>query len=136
MSAPTELPVPDTADVRRSWGYMPDVAATLATLGTDDRALGRAWHVPSAPPRSQRQALEDLATGLGAPRPRVSGIPWPVLRAVGLAVPFLREVAAMRHQFDQEFVIDASATTATFGITATPWDEVVAATAGAAVVTG
>jgi nucleoside-diphosphate-sugar epimerase len=123
-------------DVRRSWGYMPDVAATLATLGTDDRALGRAWHVPSAPPRSQRQALEDLATGLGAPRPRVSGIPWPVLRAVGLAVPFLREVAAMRHQFDQEFVIDASATTATFGITATPWDEVVAATAGAAVVTG
>ena len=31
----------------------------------------------------------------------------------------------MRHQFDQEFVIDASATTATFGLTATPWDEVV-----------
>jgi hypothetical protein len=66
----------------------------------------------------------------------VSGVPWPVLRAIGVAVPFLREVAAMRHQFDQDFVVDASATTATFGIAATPWDEVVAATAGAAVVTG
>jgi hypothetical protein len=115
---------------------MPDVATTLATLGTDERALGRAWHVPSAPPRSQRQALEDLATALDAPQPRVSGIPWPVLRGVGLVVPFMREVAAMRHQFDQDFIVDASATTATFGIAATPWSEVMAATANAALVTG
>ena len=51
-------------DVRRSWAYLPDVAATLATLGTDERALGRAWHVPSDPPRSQRQALGDLAAAM------------------------------------------------------------------------
>jgi nucleoside-diphosphate-sugar epimerase len=114
----------------RTWGYLPDVAATLATLGTDERALGRAWHVPSAPPRSQRQALDDLAAALGVPPAPVSGVPWPVLRALGLAVPMIREVVAMRHQFDQEFVIDASATTETFGLTATPWDEVVRATVG------
>jgi nucleoside-diphosphate-sugar epimerase len=118
-------------DVLRTWAYLPDIAATLATLGTDERALGRAWHVPSAPPISQRQALADLARAMGRPPVPVSGIPWPVLRAIGVAVPFMREIAAMRHQFDQEFVIDASATTATFGLTATPWDEVVAATAGA-----
>jgi hypothetical protein len=35
-------------DAPRGWSYLPDVAATLATLGTDERALGRAWHVPSA----------------------------------------------------------------------------------------
>jgi len=122
-------------DVRRSWGYMPDVAATLATLGTDDRALGRAWHVPSAPPRSQRQALEDLAAALGASPARVSGVPWPVLRATGVFVPFMREVAAMRHQFDQDFVVDASATTATFGLTATPWDDVIRTTADSALAT-
>ena len=40
------------------------------------------------------------------------------------------EVVAVRHQFDQEFVTDAGATTATFGLTATPWDDVVRATAG------
>ncbi|HLM07026.1 MAG TPA: NAD-dependent epimerase/dehydratase family protein [Blastococcus sp.] len=128
-------------DVPRSWGYMPDVAATLATLGTDERALGRAWHVPSAPPRSQRQALGDLATAMSSPTHPVppvpvSGVPWPVLRAVGLAVPMMREVAAMRHQFDQPFVVDATATTETFGLRATPWDEVVAATVGAVPVTG
>ncbi len=118
-------------DAPRTWAYLSDVGATLATLGTDERALGRAWHVPSNPPRTQRQALADLAAAMGRPAVPVSGIPWPVVRAVGIAVPMMREIAAMRHQFDQEFVIDASATTATFGLTATPWDDVVAATVGA-----
>ncbi|TFV62612.1 NAD-dependent epimerase/dehydratase family protein [Geodermatophilus sp. DF01-2] len=122
-------------DVPRSWAYLPDVAATLATLGTDERALGRAWHVPSAPPRSQRQALTDLAAVLGGPPARVRGIPWPVLRAAGSASPVMREVLDVRHQFDRPYVIDASATTAAFGLTATPWAEVVAATVGAAPVT-
>jgi nucleoside-diphosphate-sugar epimerase len=123
-------------DAPRSWAYLPDVGAALATLGTDERALGRAWHVPSNPPRSQRQALGDMAAAMGLPAVPVSGVPWSVLRAIGLAVPFMREVVAMRHQFDQEFVIDSSATTETFGLTATPWDEVVAATVGAVPVTG
>jgi hypothetical protein len=60
----------------------------------------------------------------------VSRIPWSVLRGIGLGSPVMREVVDVRHQFDREYVIDASATTATFGLTPTPWDEVVAATAG------
>ena len=99
---------------------MPDVATTLATLGTDERAWGRAWHVPSTAPRSQRQALVDLAAAMDAPAPKVSSIPWPVLSAIGLGMPMMREVVAVRHQFDQPFVIDAAETTATFGLTATP----------------
>src|SRR4051812_13913618 len=116
-------------DVPRGWSYLPDVAETLVTLGTDERALGRAWHVPSAI-RSQREALTDLARALGRPEPRVSGMRWGLLRAAGVAMPFLREVVDVRHQFDQPFVIDASATTATFGLTATPWADVVAASVG------
>jgi nucleoside-diphosphate-sugar epimerase len=123
-------------DVPRSWGYLPDVAATLATLGTDERALGRAWHVPSNAPRSQRQAIGDLAAALDLPPVPVTSIPWPVLRAAGIVVPFMREVVAIRHQFDQAFVIDSTATTATFGLTATPWAEVMTATVGAQPVTG
>ncbi|MCW2634233.1 MAG: NAD-dependent epimerase/dehydratase [Blastococcus sp.] len=123
-------------DVLRSWAHLPDVAATLATLGTDERALGRAWHVPVNPPRSQRQALGDLASAMGLPAVPVSGVPWPAVRAIGLAVPMMREIAAMRHQFDQEFVTDSSGTTAIFGLAATPWGEVMAAAAGAVPVTG
>ena len=117
-------------DALRGWSYLPDVAATLAVLGTDERALGRAWHVPSGV-RSQRQALTELGAALGAPSVRVSSMPWPLLRAAGVAVPFLREVVDVRHQFDQDYVIDASATTDTFGLTATPWEQVVAASVAA-----
>src|SRR3954447_15349252 len=70
-------------DAPRTWGYLPDVAATLATLGTDERALGRAWHVPSNPPRSQREALGDLAGAMGMLPVPVSGVPWPVMSAIG-----------------------------------------------------
>jgi nucleoside-diphosphate-sugar epimerase len=118
-------------DAPRSWTYLPDVAATLAVLGTDERALGRAWHVPSNPPRSQRQALTELAAAMGRPPVPVSGIPWPVLTAVGVFSPMMREVVDVRHQFDQEYVLDATATTERFGLTATPWEQVLAATAGA-----
>jgi nucleoside-diphosphate-sugar epimerase len=122
-------------DAKRSWAYLPDVAATLATLGTDERALGRAWHVPNSAPRSQREALADVAAAMSLPPVPVSGIPWPVLRAVGVVVPMMREVVDIRHQWDQDFVTEASATTATFGLTATPWDEVVRATVAGAPVT-
>jgi nucleoside-diphosphate-sugar epimerase len=119
-------------DAPRSWAYLPDVAATLVALGTDERALGRAWHVPSAPPRSQRQALADLAAALGVPPVPVSGVPWPLLRAAAIAVPFVREIVAVRHQFDQEFVVDAAETTVTFGLEPTPWADVVEAIAESA----
>jgi nucleoside-diphosphate-sugar epimerase len=117
-------------DVLRGWSYMPDVARTLVTLAGDERAYGRAWHVPSSV-RTQRQAITDLAEALGRPEPKVSGIPWGVLRTIGLFSPMMREVVDVQHQFDQPYVIDASATTATFGLTATPWRDVVADAAGA-----
>jgi nucleoside-diphosphate-sugar epimerase len=118
-------------DVPRSWTYLPDVAATLVALGSDERAWGRAWHVPSSPPRSQREALGDLARALGRTPGPVTGVPWPLLRAAGLAVPMLRELVDVRHQWDAPFVLDWSQTTSTFGLTATPWDDVVRASVGA-----
>jgi hypothetical protein len=88
--------------------------------------------VPSAV-RSQRQALTDLGRALGQPAVTVSSMPWSVLRGLGVAVPFMREVVDVRHQFDQDYVTDATATTQTFGLTATPWDEVVAASVAGSV---
>jgi nucleoside-diphosphate-sugar epimerase len=118
-------------DVLHSWTYVPDVAATLATLGTDPRAEGRAWHVPTSAPRTQRQALADLARAMGVDPVPVSGIPWPVLRAAGVAIPLFRELVAVRHQWDGPFVMDGSETTATFGLEPTRWEDALRATAGA-----
>ncbi|WP_369130320.1 NAD-dependent epimerase/dehydratase family protein [Modestobacter roseus] len=123
-------------DARHSWTYLPDVAATLVALGADPRAEGRAWLVPSGAPRSQREVLTDLAAAMGSRPARVSGIPWPVLRALGVVDSQMRELVAIRHQWDADFVMDGSETTAVLGLRATPWEDVVRATAQAGTTAG
>ncbi|WP_299038542.1 NAD-dependent epimerase/dehydratase family protein [uncultured Pseudokineococcus sp.] len=115
-------------DALHSWTYVPDLARALVHLGADERAWGRAWMVPSGEPRSQRQALTDVAAAMGLPAPKVSGMPWPALRAVGLVSGQMREIVAIRHQWDADFVLDATETTEVFGLTATPWAQAVRAT--------
>jgi nucleoside-diphosphate-sugar epimerase len=117
-----------SADQPHSWTYVPDVAHTIAVLGTDDRSWGRAWHVPTNPARTQREAFASIATVGGVPMPAVGTISTGTIRTVGVAVPLIRALGQQLHQFDRPFVIDASETTATFGIEPTPWDECVQAT--------
>ena len=116
------------ADAPHSWTYVPDVARTLATLGTDDRSWGRAWLVPSNPPRTQREAVASIAAVAGVPVPAVGVIRRPVLRAAGLVVPMVRAFGEVLHQFERPFVIDATDTTETFGIEPTAWDTCVRTT--------
>ena len=108
---------------------MPDVARALVTLGTDERAWGRAWHVPTNPPISQREALAAICRLASVPAPKLAPAPRLVLLAAGLVSPMLRELDEVRYQFERPFVLDSSAFTATFGIEPTPMDEALAATA-------
>ena len=55
----------------------------------------------------------------GAPAPRLSTIPYPVMWAVGLFVPLVRELRTTRYQFASSFVVDASLTETTFGLAPT-----------------
>ena len=110
---------------------MGDVARTIAALATDDRSWGRAWHVPTNPPLTQREAFASIATVAGLPTPPVGTLSAGTIRAVGVAVPLIRALGQQLYQFDRPFVIDACETTATFGIEPTPWDECVAATLAA-----
>ncbi|MFM7534220.1 MAG: NAD-dependent epimerase/dehydratase family protein [Acidimicrobiales bacterium] len=118
-----------SADQPHSWSYVPDVARTLATLGSDERAWGRAWHVPSPAPVSQRRLLTDLAAAAGAPAPRVATLPSIALTLAGLGSPTIREVKETLHQLERPWVLDASAAEDAFGLRATPYDEVIRVTA-------
>lgn len=135
-------------DATHSWTYADDAALTLATVATDERAWGAAWHVPSAPPRTVREVLTDLlaeaqsaesaqparSTQPGArpaPTPRIRRVPRGVLSAIAPVVPIVRELGEVLWQFERPFVIDAAPTTELFGLTPTPWPEVVARTAAA-----
>ena len=110
-------------DVPHSWTYVPDVGRTLAVLGTDPRAWGRPWHVPTAPAVSQRQLATRFCEVAGAPAPRIKVLPAAVVSAAGLVSRQLRELRETRYQFDRPFVLDSSACTAEFGIVPTSLDD-------------
>jgi len=116
-------------DVPHSATYVPDVGRTLAVLGTDDRAWGRAWHVPTGPALTQRQLATRFCEVAGAPRASVAAFPAGMLSLAGAFSAQVRELKETRYQFDRPFVLDSSACTATFGIESTPLDGALSAVA-------
>lgn len=115
-------------DVLHSWTYTVDVAKTLIAAAQNKAAWGRVWHVPTNPPRTQRQVVEELAKAAGVGPVKVSVVPNALLRLLGLFNPQMREVLITMYQFDQPFVIDDVATRKELGLSPTPWDEVLHAT--------
>ncbi|MET8835529.1 NAD-dependent epimerase/dehydratase family protein [Micromonospora sp. NPDC004540] len=118
-------------DAPHTWTYIPDVARTLVAAATDERAWGRAWHVPSAPAVSMRDLAGRAAALVGAPAPRLTRMPYPVLWLGGVANPFVRELRETAYQFDRPYVLDSTAATASLGIEATPLDRAVKETVAA-----
>jgi len=117
-----------SADQPHSWTYIGDVARLLAAAAADPTAHGRPWHVPSNAPRTQRQAIADLAESAGLPMVKVTTIPTSVLRLGGVFVPMLREVVPMLYQFTRPFVLDDSAARQHFDLQPTPWAQALAET--------
>jgi nucleoside-diphosphate-sugar epimerase len=119
------------ADIPHSWTYLPDVADALIVAGGDERAWGRPWHVPSNAPMTFRQVGERMAALLGRPAPRMRTLPWPLVQAMGLVSPMIRELKHVRYQFVAPYELDSSAFQRTFGVAPTPMDEALRATLAA-----
>jgi nucleoside-diphosphate-sugar epimerase len=115
-------------DVPHTWTYLPDVADALIVAATDERAWGRPWHVPSDEPQSFRQMGARMAAILGLPEPKLTQLPWPAVRLVGLFSPMAGELRHVRYQFTAPYVLDSSAFQQTFGVSCTPVDEALKAT--------
>lgn len=111
-------------DQPHTWTSPTDVARLMAVAAVDERAWGRAWHVPSNSPRTQRQVVEDLADAADVPRVKVSTVPGAIRWGLGLVNPVIRELAETDYQFAAPFVLDDSAARSTFGLAPTAWDVV------------
>jgi nucleoside-diphosphate-sugar epimerase len=128
LLAGRKVSVIGSADQPHSWTFTLDMARMLVTAAADERAWGRPWHAPSNPPRSQREAVGDLARVAGVPPVDVGVVPSAALTLAGLVNPTIRELKETRYQFDRPFVLDSSAAQQTFGLAPTPWPDVLAAT--------
>ncbi len=109
-------------DALHSYTFVNDFGSALATLGTDDRALGQVWHVPNAPAGSSRRFFE-TACQIAGTNPRFRAVSVLEMRALGLFIPPLREMIEMLYQFEDTFIVDSSRFTRTFGDIATPLRE-------------
>ncbi len=114
---------PAPLDVPHSWTSVTDAARALVTAATDDRALGQVWLVPTNPALTIRQLATRFAEVNGAPKAKLTAIPYPVMWTMGLFSPLVKELRTTRYQFTRPFVIDSSATTEAFGLEPTPLDD-------------
>ena len=109
-------------DTPHDFTYVPDIArAVVSLLDAPDDVYGQAWNMPSAPTRTPREILALGAAAIGV-APKVRSIPLALLPLLGLAVPFLREVAEMRFLFDRPYRIDARKFEARFWSDVTPFE--------------
>lgn len=113
-----------SADSPHSWTATIDVARLLVTVARDERAWGRPWHVPSNPPRTQREAVGDLCRVAGVKPVAVKEYPEILLRGMALFNPIMRELPEVAYQLKDPFVLDSRAAEGTFDLTPTPWDAV------------
>jgi len=114
---------PSPLDVPHSWTSITDAARALITVAGDERAFGQAWLVPTNPALTVRQLAARFAEVNGAPKAKVTEIPYPVMWATGLFSPMVKELRATRYQFTRPFVVDSSLTTETFGLEPTAMED-------------
>jgi nucleoside-diphosphate-sugar epimerase len=107
-------------DLAHSWTYVPDVTHALVVLGTDPRAWGHAWHVPTDAPKTQREMISTFAEIANVATPKIGSLPQFALRAVGLVSPMVRRLQEILYQVDNPFVVDSSRFESVFGVTPTP----------------
>jgi len=114
-------------DLPHTYSYVPDIAAGLATLGTDPRAVGQIWHLPGPHTGTTRALLDVVADQVGHPV-AVRSVNKLALRALGLINPTLRELAETYYQFDEPFVLDTSKYESVFRFAGTPLADAITAT--------
>ena len=110
-----------------TYTYTADVGTALAVLGTDERADGQVWHVPSPPPITAAEFVSRIATVAGTTA-KTAAVPKAMLRMIGLFNKPAGELVEMLYEFEHPFRMASSKFETTFGIAATPLDDAIEAT--------
>jgi nucleoside-diphosphate-sugar epimerase len=104
-----------------SMTYTPDIARALSILGTDPRAIGRSWHLPTATPALS--GAEYIAIAAGFARPKFSTLSVSTVAVAAMFSADARESLELRYQSTRPYVFDSSQFETTFGFLPTPYQE-------------
>ncbi len=108
------------ADKAHTYTYSADLGPALAILGTDKRADGQVWHLPTSGERWTGDQWARAAAAAFGVAPKYQTIPTFMLRLMGLFNPLMRELAEMNYQFTHDYVFSSQKFENTFGIKPTP----------------
>jgi hypothetical protein len=106
-------------DVPHACAYIPDVAEGLAMLGESEKALGRAYHLPTSWNGSIRELMTKFALAARSPL-RLRRTPKAALWLASLANAPIREALEMLYLWEVPCRLDDRRFVETFGIRATP----------------
>lgn len=109
-------------DQPHSFTYVPDLAAAMIVAAGREDLWNSFLHAPSAPPLTQRRLVELVAAAGDVSVPRMSALPVPVLRAMGLVSREMRELAETGYMFDRPFVLNSTASERRLALSPTPMD--------------
>lgn len=122
-----KLVYPGPLDVPHAWAYLPDLARAFVRVAEHAaRGSFSTWHFAGDTLTGAEllAAVEAAATDLGLAPPtgwRRGGMPWSLIRLVGLVYPMWRELARMAYLWDVPHALDGRALDALPGdATSTP----------------
>lgn len=108
------------ADKVHTYTFVRDIAPAVAMLGTDDRADGQIWHMPtSAEKWTGADWVNAAATAFGV-KPKFQSVPTFMLRLMGLGNKLFRELVEMNYQFTHKYVFSSEKFERTFDLKPTP----------------
>ncbi|SEQ99770.1 NAD-dependent epimerase/dehydratase family protein [Microlunatus flavus] len=111
-------------DLPHTFTDVTDMARTLVAVAFDASTWGQVWHAVSPAPSTQRAALTGALAALGHAPVAVRGIPVPVVRAIGLVSPMMRELGQLGYIFGRPYVMDSARTQAALGLAPSPWEDI------------
>ncbi|MGA7206171.1 MAG: NAD-dependent epimerase/dehydratase family protein [Specibacter sp.] len=115
-------------DVPHSFTYVPDLAAAMIGAAARPELWNSVLHAPTNAAVTQREMASAFAAAAGLPAPKVGAIPGWALRAAGVVLTDMRELAETLYQFQSPFILDSTASEALLGLSPTPLDVAAAET--------
>lgn len=104
-----------------TYSYIPDIASGLATLGREETADGRAWHLPSAKAIPTEDFIQ-MAYEYAGTSGKVSAMPNLLANVLALFNSNVREIKEVLYEFEEPFIVDSSSFESTFDQRATSLD--------------
>ena len=109
---------------KHTWTYPLDVARLMQIVATDSKAWGKAWHVPSNEPKTQKELITELAAAGGVKNPKLSSVPQVMWNLLALFNPLMKALKETAYQMERPYILDDSAARKAFGMTPTEWKQI------------